>query len=107
MKPLDALPVQVAFDSVELLAALTNESSQWDEEADSCNGLHLVDRLRNRTFELSAGNVQFNARRARILDLNIYGFNATRKGLQVHSKYDRRVLLPKHTVAYNVFQLKQ
>ena len=85
-QPLEPQPVQMAFDTVELLAGLVNESSRFADATDICNGLQMVNRLRNRTFELTAGKLYFDSQRTHNMNINIYGFNRTTMGLQVGEK---------------------
>ena len=84
LQPLEALPAQVAFDVVELMAAAVNAtSSAVYGQTGSCSGLRLADFLSNRTFELTTGSLYINAERVCNVNLNIFGFNTTTKGLQV------------------------
>ncbi|OWA50614.1 hypothetical protein BV898_15125 [Hypsibius exemplaris] len=88
-KPLDNYAVQSSYDMVELLAAATNETfNSEDSEAHGCSGLQLVKALTNRTFTISTGKVYINDQRTRNLDLNIFGFNASTRELQIIGTYE-------------------
>ncbi|OWA50180.1 hypothetical protein BV898_14705 [Hypsibius exemplaris] len=80
--PLDLPPVRSSYDSVALFAKLVNESQSSDQDF-RCSGLAMAKRLLNQSVHLATGDTFISSERSRNLDLNIFAFNTTIKGLQV------------------------
>ena len=76
--------VQAAFNIVELVAAVVNESRATDREKAPCGGAEFyARRMTNRSFSLTTGDLYMDANNEQNGDLTVYGFNVTTLSLQV------------------------
>jgi len=82
-QPLEAYPLQLAYNLVELYATLVDELKD-SASPDSCSsGRPLTERMANRTFKLSVDDVFIDSQGVRNIDLTILGFNTSLMTLQV------------------------
>ncbi|OQV25008.1 hypothetical protein BV898_01216 [Hypsibius exemplaris] len=91
-QPLDSFSVKASYDVVELFATAVQEMNGIPIKSNSngnsgCSGLHVVQRLRNRTFQLTSGEVFINAESVRNLDLQIYDYNTSTASIQALGGY--------------------
>jgi hypothetical protein len=87
LQPFDSFVVETAYNLVDLLATVVNESSQ-EETGQCCSGLNLPKRMANRTFSLATGQLFVSPSRARNLKIDIFGFNTSTMAMQVKSNFD-------------------
>ncbi|OWA52380.1 hypothetical protein BV898_16835 [Hypsibius exemplaris] len=91
VEPLDAFPIPVSYDIVEIFAELVNSSRQANGENDGapvCSGLALANSIAQRRFSLTTGAMYVNAGRARNLNIDIFGFDTRSMTLQPFATYN-------------------
>lgn len=92
LQPFGNMAVKSAFDIVEILATVVNESSAEHTGRDRespCSGLKFAERLANRTFSLSTGQTFVDAERIRNFDINIFAFNVSTLSMQVRFVWNK------------------
>jgi hypothetical protein len=86
-QPLDLFTIRETYNSMELFAALTNESlSSAHPNArpvDICGGRKLKSLTVNRTFDFPSGLVEVHADGSRQADLLLYSFRLGQRTMQV------------------------
>ncbi|OWA52381.1 hypothetical protein BV898_16836 [Hypsibius exemplaris] len=91
IEPLDAFPIPVSYDIVEIFAELVNSSRQANGENDGapvCSGLALANSIAQRRFSLTTGAMYVNAGRARNLNIDIFGFDTRSMTMQLFATYN-------------------
>ncbi|OQV14296.1 hypothetical protein BV898_11531 [Hypsibius exemplaris] len=81
--PLDGFSVMASYDIVDLLAVTVNETAATRVRGSGWSGRHLAERMSNRNFSLTVGEMYVNEEGVRTLNLDVFAFNTTTNSMQV------------------------
>ena len=91
-QPLDLYSIRETYNSVELFAALVNESRSRNEGSNGpqsiCNGRKLMSLMTNQSFRFLSGSVNVRSDGSRYADLLLYTFNQTDRKMHRTAWYD-------------------
>ncbi|OQV22822.1 hypothetical protein BV898_03256 [Hypsibius exemplaris] len=93
IKPLDLFSIRETYNSVELFAALVNETFAYNHDHSvsatrMCDGRKLLDSTLNRTFQFLSGLVDIHADGSRYADLLLFTFDKQLRTMQVAARYN-------------------